>query len=147
MQSGFSRSPGILGLFIASSSLVAVRSGQAQDAAQNGGDFSQQLHPSKKLPTDVILVKGAWSSASDSVTPVPEGEKVSNGFYSNPYFGLDYALSPDWTRKYDGPPPSDSGYYVLAQIQPADTFKWTIRGSILIAAQDLFFTFTPARNA
>jgi hypothetical protein len=36
---------------------------------------------------------------------------------------------------------------VLAQIRPADTFKGTSRGSILIAAQDLFFTFAPAGNA
>ena len=34
-----------------------------------------------------------------------------------------------------------------AQIRPADTFKGTARGSILIAAHDLFFTLTPARNA
>jgi hypothetical protein len=62
-------------------------------------------------------------------------------------FGLTYALSPDWTEKYSGPLPSESGYYVLAQIRPADTFEGTSRGSILIAAQDLFFTLTPARNA
>jgi hypothetical protein len=146
MTSGFFRLPACVGFLMASSSLVCVSSVQAQDAAQNGGDFSQQLHPSKKLPTDVILVKGAWSSASDSVTPVPEGGKVTNGVYSNPYFGLDYALSPDWTRKYDGPPPSDSGYYVLAQIQPADTFKGPNRGSVLIAAEDLFFTPTRATS-
>src|SRR5437016_140955 len=46
-----------------------------------------------------------------------------------------------------GPPPSDSGYYVLAQIRPAETSKGTSRGSILIAAQDLFFTLAPAGNA
>jgi hypothetical protein len=71
---------------------------------------------------------------------------VANNVYSNPYFGLTYTLSPDWLEKYTGPPPSDSGYYVLAQIRPADTFKGAARGSILIAAQDLFFTLTPARN-
>lgn len=143
MHSGFPRLPLFLGLFMVSS-LVSVRSAQAQDAPPNGGDFSQQLHPSRKLPTDVILVKGAWASASDSVTPVPEGGQVTHDVYSNPYFGLAYTLSPDWTRKYDGPPPSDSGYYVLAQIQPADTFKGPNRGSVLIAAEDLFFTPTAA---
>jgi hypothetical protein len=137
-----------LGLSILSCvlSLVWAGNGQAQTSAQNGGDFSQQLHPSKKLPTDVILVKGAWASASDSVTPLPEGGKVSGNIYSNPYFGLTYTLSPDWVRKYDGPPPSDSGYYVLAQIQPGDTFKGPNRGSVMIAAEDLFFTPTRARN-
>ena len=145
MHSGFSRLPVLLGSFIVSS-LVGAHSGQAQDAPPNGGDFSQQLHPSKKLPTDVILVKGAWASASDSVTPVPEGGKVTNNVYSNPYFGLTYALSPDWIKKYDGPPPSDSGYYVLAHIQPADTFNGPDRGSVLIAAEDLFFTPTRATS-
>jgi hypothetical protein len=118
----------------------------AHGAPQNGGDFSQNTQ-AKKLPAGIILVKGAWSSASDSVTPVPEGGRVVNNVYSNEYFGLAYTLSPDWTEKYSGPPPSDSGYYVLAQIRPADAFKGTGRGSVLIAAQDMFFTLTPAGNA
>jgi hypothetical protein len=146
MHFAFLRLPVFLGLLTFAASLVGMRSVQAQEAPPNGGDFSQQLHPSKKLPTDVILVKGAWASASDSVTPVPEGGKVTGNVYGNPYFGLDYTLSPDWIKKYDGPPPSDSGYYVLAQIQPADTFKGPQRGSILIAAEDLFFTPTQARS-
>ena len=146
MHSGSVRLPVLVGLLMWVS-LMGVCSGQAQEAPPNGGDFSQQLHPSKKLPTDVILVKGAWASASDSVTPVPEGGKVTGNVYDNPYFGLDYTLSADWIRKYEGPPPSDSGYYVLAQLQPADTFKGPHRGSVLIAAEDLFFTPTRARNA
>jgi len=101
----------------------------------------------QKLPTDVILVKGAWSSASDSVTPVPEGGTLSDHVYSNPYFGLTYTLSSDWIKKYDGPPPSDSGYYVLALLQPADTLKGAAGGSILIAAEDLFFSPTQAGDA
>jgi hypothetical protein len=119
---------------------------RAQDVPQSGGDFANNPQ-AKKLPTEVILVKGAWSSASDSVTPLPEGGKVADTVYTNQYFGLTYPLSPDWTEKYSGPPPSDSGNYVLAQIRPADTFKGASRGSILIAAQDLFFTLTPVRNA
>src|SRR5260370_6529299 len=118
---------------------------RAQGAPQSGGDFSSNPQP-KKLPTETILVNGAWSSASDSVTPLREGGKGANNVYTNQYFGLTYVLSPDWTEKYSGPPPSDSGYYVLAQIRPADTFKGTIRGSVLIAAQDLFFSLTPASN-
>src|SRR5216683_3220502 len=134
----FSRLLALLGLSI---SLLA----RAQAAPQSGGDFSNNPE-AKKLPTGVLLVKGAWSSASDSVTPLPEGGRVDKNIYNNPYFGLTYALSPDWIEKFSGPPPSDSGYYVLAQIRPADTFKGTVRGSILIAAQDLFFTLTPASN-
>jgi len=119
---------------------------RAEGAPQGGGDFSNNAE-AKKLPTGTILVRGAWSSASDSVTPVPEGGRVANDVYSNKYLSMTYPLAPDWTEKYSGPPPSDSGYYVLAQIRPADTLKGTSRGSILIAAQDLFFTLTPARNA
>ena len=115
-------------------------------AAQSAGDPSSNPQ-AIKVPTGVILVKGAWSSASDSVTPLPEGGTLANSVYSNQYFGLTYNLPPDWTEKYSGPPPSDSGYYVLAQIRPADTFKGTSRGSILIAAQDMFFTLTRAKNA
>jgi len=129
-------------LLCSSVSLLA----RAQGAPQSGGNFSNNPH-AKKLPTGVILVKGAWASASDSVTPLPEGGRVANNVYSNQYFGLTYPLSPGWTEKYSGPPPSDSGYYVFAQIRPANTFKGTSRGSILIAAQDLFFTLTPAGNA
>jgi hypothetical protein len=139
MHAKFSRSLVLLGLYM---SLL----GRAQGAPQSGGDFSNNPQ-AKKLTTEAILVKGAWSSASDSVTALPEGGRVANNVYTNTYFGLAYTLSPDWTEKYTGPPPSDSGYYVLAQIRPADTFKGTSRGSILIAAQDLFFTPTPAGNA
>ncbi len=118
-----------------------------QNVPKNGGDFSNNTQPMTKVPTGVILVKGAWSSASDSVTPLPEGGSVTNNVFSNQYFGMTYALPPDWTQKYEGPPPSDSGRYVLAQIRPADTYKGLTRGSILITAQDMFFTPEPATNA
>jgi Gram-negative bacterial TonB protein C-terminal len=138
----FTRFSGAVVLLVLFASL-AVR---AQSVPQSGGDFSNNPN-AKKVPTGTILVKGAWSSASDSVTPVPEGGRVANNVYSNAYFSLAYSLSPDWTEKYAGPPPSDSGYYVLAQIRPADTFKGTTRGSVLLTAQDLFFTPAPAKNA
>ena len=65
MRSGSARLSAFVG-FLIGASLVGVCSGRAQDAHQMAATFSQQLHPTKKLPTDVILVKGAWSSASDS---------------------------------------------------------------------------------
>src|ERR1700733_12310098 len=108
----------------------------ARGIPQTGGDFSDNPQ-AKKLPTEAILIKGAWSSASDTVTAVPDGGKVTKDVYSNAYFGFTYALSRGWTEKYSGPPPSDSGYYVLAQIRPVDTSPESGRGSILIAAQDL----------
>ena len=119
---------------------------QAQgQAAPNGGDFSTNIVPEAKVPTGVILVKGAWSSASDSVTPVPEDGNVSNNVFTNKYFGLSYPLPKDWIEKFKGPPPSDSGRYVLAQVRPADGYKGS-KGSILITADDLFFTPLPASN-
>ncbi len=131
--------------------IVAVWSGSllawGQNAPQNGGDFSNNMQPLTKVPEGVILVKGAWSSASDSVTPVPEGGNVTNNVFRDPYFGMSYALPKDWTEKYKGPPPSDSGRYVLAQIRPADTFKGPARGTILVTADDMFFTTLPAANA
>jgi hypothetical protein len=118
-----------------------------QNAPKDGGDFSNNMQPPTKVPTGVILVKGAWSSASDSVTPVPEDGSVTNNVFRDQYFGMAYALPKDWTEKYKGPPPSDRGRYVLAQIRPADTFKGPARGTILITAEDMFFTTLPAANA
>ena len=80
MHPTFLRSLVLLGFSI---SLLA----RAQGAPQSGGDFSNNPHP-RVLPWNVILVKSAWSSASDSVTPLPEGGRVANNAYSNQYFGL-----------------------------------------------------------
>jgi hypothetical protein len=104
-------------------------------------------NPSKLSPNGTLLVKGAWSSASDSTTPVPESGKITNGAYSNQYFVLSYPVSSDWYQKFEGPPPSDSGLYVLAQLRPSETFKGPAKGLILITAQDLFFTPTNAVSA
>jgi len=133
--------PILLGLL-----LLCATGTAAQEPARSGGDFSSNLHV-PKVPEGVILVKGAWASASDSSTPVPEGGGVSHGVFADPYFGLRYPLPPGWAQKYAGPPPSDSGYYVLAQIGPANGQDGEGQGSILIAAQDLFFTPVPASNA
>ena len=65
-------------------------------------------------------MKGAWSSASDTVTPVPEGGSVTNNVFRNDYFKIHYSLPQDGRKSGKGPPPSDSGRYVLAQIRPAD---------------------------
>jgi hypothetical protein len=116
-----------------------------QGAPKGSGDSSGAIVP--KVPSGVILVKGAWSSASDSVTPLPEGGAVTHGVFRDPYFAMTYAIPSDWTEKYKGPPPSDTGRYVLAELSPGDTFKGPTRGSIVIGAQDMFFTPAPARNA
>ncbi len=105
------------------------------------------LRRHRHLPTDVILVKGAVPSASDGSTPVPESGSITNKLYSNPYFGLTFPLPAEWYQKYYGPPPSDSGLYVLTQLEPTNAFKGPNRGTILITAQDLFFSYIPAKNA
>jgi len=101
----------------------------------------------KKLPEGVILVRGAVASASDSTTPIPEGGKIAGDVYANQYFGISYPLSPDWYQKFEGPPPSDHGSYVLAQLRPSNNFKGPNKGTVLVTAQDLFFTPLPAINA
>jgi hypothetical protein len=116
-------------------------------AAQTGGNSPSTPAATPKLPAETLLVKGAWSSASDTATPVPEGGTVADRRYANDYFGLDYPLPANWIRQYQGPPPSDSGYYVLAQIVPKDSSDATQRGTLLITAQDLFFTPVPATSA
>ncbi|MBZ5533693.1 MAG: energy transducer TonB [Acidobacteriia bacterium] len=111
-----------------------------------GGDFSSNPD-AKKVPQDVILVKGAVPSASDSTTPLPEGGTITEKIYANAYFGMAYALPAGWRQKFVGPPPSDSGYFVLAQIEPGKTFKGAAPGAILISAQDMFFNLSPATTA
>ena len=137
----------LLVLALSVSSLAWGQGAKPQNAPRNGGDFSDNVQPGNKVPEGVILVKGAWSSASDSVTPLPEGGTVTSNVFSDQYFGMSYALPANWEEKYTGPPPSDSGRYVLMQLRPADTFKGPVRGTVLVTAQDMFFTPFPAANA
>jgi hypothetical protein len=103
--------------------------------------------PLRKLPADVILIKGAVPSASDTSTPLPEGGAVRKDVYSNDYFGLSYALPAGWFEKYKGPPPSESGAYVLTLLRPGSADKHSSRGTLLITAQDMFFSPLPGSTA
>jgi hypothetical protein len=145
MRAGFLCSLVVFGLSV--NGLMFGQGAKVPSPSRNGGDFSDNVNATTRVPKDVILVKGAWSSASDSVTPLPEGSTLTNNVYSNQYFGLTYPLPPEWIEKYQGPPPSDTGRYVLAQLRPSDAFKGPARGTILISAQDMFFTPLPANNA
>jgi hypothetical protein len=93
---------------------------------------------------EALLVKGAWPSASDTTTPLPENGTIADEVYENRYFGLKYALAPGWNQQVEGPPPSDSGYYVLAQVEPVDRSRQPLEGHAMIAAQDMFFGAAPA---
>jgi hypothetical protein len=137
----------VIGLAAALPLLAWSQDSKPPNPPRNGGDFSDNVSSSAtKVPKGVILVKGAWSSASDSVTPVPEGGSVTKNVFADQYFGMTYALPPEWEEKYKGPPPSDSGRYVLAQLRPVDTFKGA-RATMLVTAQDMFFNPLPGSNA
>ena len=133
-------------VFALSLAVPAWGQSTAGQSSPQKADVPENPHALTKVPSGVILVKGAWSSASDSATPVPEGGTVTDAF-TDEYFGITYPLPKGWTEKYKGPPPSDSGRYVLAQIQAADTSSGTVQGHILITAQDMFFTPLPTKNA
>ncbi len=130
-------------------SLAAAAPGQnaAGQGSSPSTDVPENPQAVKKVPSGVILVKGAWSSASDSVTPVPEGGSVTGNVFTNEYFGITFPLPADWMQKYMGPPPSESGRYVLAQLRPADNYDGPTRGNILVTAQDMFFTPLPVANS
>jgi len=145
MRFRFSRTWLVLALSVLSSA-----SGQRfsqPSSVNNDSNSSKNTLPLAEVPTGVILVKGAWSTASDSVTSVPEEATVTNGVFNDPYFGITYSVPKNWTEKFKGPPPSASGRYVLAEIGLSEPLKGLARGSILIIAQDLFFTPLPAANA
>jgi hypothetical protein len=89
------------------------------------------------VPKNTILIKGAVPSASDASTPVPEDGAVAEGRYRNRYFGLTYPIPAGWTVQPAGPPPSDSGAYVLGEFALVDGAR--VRAHVLITAQDLFF--------
>jgi hypothetical protein len=82
---------------------------------------------------------GPGPSASDAEEPVPEGGVFTEHAYSNRYFGFSFELPKGWEKNVDGPPPSDTGYYVLAQFRHWDPAQGSGNGTVLIAASDLFF--------
>jgi hypothetical protein len=89
---------------------------------------------------------GATVSPFGAVTaqsPNPEDAKISNGVFTSRYFDLSYPLPQGWTDALAGPEPSYSGYYVLGTFAPKDE----LTGTILIAAQDTFFSAKPHDDA
>ncbi|MBV8053285.1 MAG: hypothetical protein JOZ80_19005 [Acidobacteriaceae bacterium] len=137
MLAGCRRWPIAVVIFLA---LIWISSGRGQSEGESG--LSKPRQPFTKVPSGVILVKGAWSASTDSSTPLPENGTVARGTYKNQYFGLSYALPNGSAEMYQGPPPSDSGRYVLAQIQQATT-----GAQLLITAQDMFFSAAPLHDA
>jgi len=70
----------------------------------------------------------------------PEDGKVIDGVFVSDYFNLSYRLSDELTEGLAGPPPSQSGYYVLGTWTPKRDFA----GTVLVAAQDMFFAPAPS---
>src|SRR6185312_417955 len=133
-------------LALCASLRVVAQDSAAQNPSDQRGDFAIENPLAKKLPTDVILVKGAVPGSSDPSIAVPEAGSISNNVYSNKYFSLSYSLPPGFVQKFTGPPPSDSGYYVLTQLEPTPQFEAAAAGSVLVSAQDLFFGLAPANS-
>jgi hypothetical protein len=73
----------------------------------------------------------------------PESGSVSDGAYANGYFRLSVTLPPGWSEGLAGPPPSRLGYYVLAALDGTKADG----ASLLITAQDLFFSAKPFADA
>jgi hypothetical protein len=89
---------------------------------------------------------GAVTSPFGAVTSQmanPEDGKIANGAYTSRYFDLSYPLPQGWTEGIPGPDPSHSGYYVLSTFTPTGE----LTGTILIAAQDMFFAAKPPSDA
>jgi hypothetical protein len=93
----------------------------------------------------ICLASGlTWHGHAATVPmPNPEEGAVKNSVFTNEYFNLSYPLPLGWTEGVPGPGPSRSGYYVLSTLTPARDFS----GTILIAAQDMFFAVKPFGDA
>jgi hypothetical protein len=88
-------------------------------------------------------VMGAGVALYDRAMPPPsahpENGHFSNGVYVSNYFNLAYRLPEGWVAGLAGPDPSQSGYYVLGTWVPDSE----LAGTILVAAQDMFFAEKP----
>lgn len=110
-------------------------------------DFKPDPATIRKLPEGVLIVKGAEASASDAKTPLPENGRIADGAYGNDYFGLSFKLPGRLREIFKGPPPSDSGVYVLTELVPPERDHGSDKATIFVTAQDQFFALTPQRSA
>lgn len=125
--------------------LVVVPCGQclaAEPAPQAGNTPSS----SSKIPAGVILVKGAVPSASGASLPLPESGSVAGGSYRNDYFGFSYQPPAGWSEQAAGPPPSNSGNYVLTQFAMRDGSRRMAKANVLVSALDLLVAPDPSAN-
>jgi hypothetical protein len=103
-----------------------------------------------RMPDDRALAQSSSAAQPQSQPatigleePDPEDGSVSSASYFNPYFGLSVPLPPGWSEGLAGPPPSNLGTYVLTALDGTTVDAATM----LIVAQDLFFSAKPFANA
>ena len=84
-----------------------------------------------------VVLHGAILSSRDAgfIQSNPEAVSITDGGFVSDYFDLSYRVPEGWAEGLLGPPPSQSGYYVLGTWAPKGDFA----GTILVAAQDIFF--------
>jgi hypothetical protein len=73
----------------------------------------------------------------------PEDAGIEDGVFHSGYFGVTLPLPRGWGAGPEGPPPSQFGEYVLGTLVP----EGESTGTVVITAQDLFFTEAPYENA
>jgi hypothetical protein len=93
----------------------------------------------------ICLASGlAWHGSAATVPmPNPDDATVADGVFRSRYFDLSYPLPSGWMEGLAGPDASGSGYYVLGTFVPAGE----LTGTIVVAAQDIFFATAPLDDA
>jgi hypothetical protein len=82
-----------------------------------------------------LLTAPARQGGALEPMPRPQDGTVAGGTYTNSYFDLSYPLLSGWKEGLAGPDPSYYGYYVLNTFVP----QGELTGTVLVAAQDMFF--------
>jgi hypothetical protein len=101
--------------------------------------------PGRRWAAVICLASGlAWhGNTATAPMPNPENGSVADGVFRNQYFDLSYPLPSGWMEGVAGPGASGSGYYVLGTFVPAGE----LTGTIVVAAQDIFFATAPLDDA
>lgn len=104
--------------------------------------FLKLMVSAQDAKTLLLVRSGYASSSSGEPADEPEAGRVEGGHYINKYFGLSFPLPSDWREDFAGPIPSVQGYYVLGAFRPTGQ----LNGTIVISAQDTFFSWLPASS-
>jgi hypothetical protein len=122
--------------FFAALLLAEVCAALPATLAMSDSDIPTRLQSASHQPSGNAAIVGRHDAE-------PESGSVVENAYANTYFGLSMQLPPGWTEDFAGPPPSNRGLYVLTSIDGTQASGATM----LIVAEDLFFTAKPFANA